>query len=259
VKNRIFARANEALWLFFLGVTLVAALVACASKQETLNVAVAANFTEPAKEIGQLFQQTTGKTVLPSFGSTGQLLAQITQDAPFDVLLAADQESPRKAIAAGFAVQESLFTYAVGRVVLFSGNLDLSHGEDVLRSGRFERLAIANPAIAPYGAAAVEALKSMALYEQLRGRFVQGNDIAQTFQFVETGNAELGFVALSQVLGKSHQSVWTVPDNLYSPIRQDAVLLKKAERKETARAFIAFLKSEPAMKIIEKYGYRSMP
>lgn len=259
VRPRFSARMRKALWLAALVVAVSACIASCASTQETVNVAVAANFTEPAKEVGALFQQTTRHTVLTSFGSTGQLLTQITQDAPFDIFLAADQESPKRVIAAGLGVEDSLFTYAVGRVVLFSRSLDLSNGDQVLRGGRFEKIAIANPSTAPYGVAAVEAMKSMGLYEQLSAKFVQGNDIAQTFQFVETGNAEIGFVALSQVLDKSGKSVWTVPENLYSPILQDAVLLKKAAGKEAARAFLAFLKSAPAMRVIEKYGYRTVP
>jgi len=246
--------------IFFLTLSLLAlASVSCAPREDAVSVAVAANFIEPAKEVAKLFQQTNRRRVLPSFGSTGQLLTQITQDAPFDIFLAADQESPQKAIAAGFAEQDSLFTYAVGRVVLFSRSLDLSAGAEVLRNGKFEKIAIANPSIAPYGAAAVQAMKSLGLYEQLNPKFVQGNDIAQTFQFVETGNAEIGFVALSQVLGKGPESIWIVPENLYSPIRQDAVLLKKAASKEAARTFLAFLKSPSAIKIIEKYGYQTVP
>ena len=139
-----------------------------------------------------------------------------------------------------------------------AGN-DLSNGQEVLRRGRFEKIAIANPSTAPYGAAAVEAMKSIGLYEQLSAKVVQGNDIGQTFQFVETGNAEVGFVGQSQVLAKDPKLVWVVPDSWYSPIRQDALLLKKAAGKEAARAFVAFLKSGPAIKIIEKYGYRTVP
>ena len=191
----------------------------------------------------------------PASGSTGQLLTQIRQDAPFGVFLAADEDSPQKAIADGFAEQDSLFTYAIGRLVLFSGSLDLSNGADVLRAGEFDKIAIANPVTAPYGAAAVQVMKSLGLFERLSPRFVQGNDIAQTFQFVQTGNAEIGFVARSQTRQKDPRSVWIVPENLYSPIRQDAVLLKRAASKEAARAFLAFLRSAPAIEIIRKYGY----
>jgi molybdate transport system substrate-binding protein len=162
-------------------------------------------------------------------------------------------------VTAGLAAQDGPFTYAIGRVVLFSGSLDLSGGEQILRGEKFEKIAIANPATAPYGVAAVEAMKALGLYDRLSARFVQGNDIVQTFQFVETGNAELGFVAQSQVLGKASSSVWIVPENLYSPIRQDAVMLKKAEGKEAARAFVAFLKGPAAVAVIQKYGYQTGP
>jgi molybdate transport system substrate-binding protein len=220
---------------------------------------VAANFTAPAREIAGLFARSTGHRAALSFGSTGQLYTQITQEAPFEVFLAADQESPRKTIAAGFAEPGSLFTYAVGKLVLFSRSRDLTKGEAVLRAGKFDRIAIANPATAPYGAAALDTMKALGLYAQLSGKVVQGNNIAQTFQFVETGNAELGFVALAQVAGEEAKSIWIVPDTMYSSIRQDAVLLKKGVGNEAARSFIAFLTSSGAVRVIEKYGYSTMP
>ena len=230
-------------------------LAGCGQPEPPINVAVAANFTEPAKEIARLFEETTGHMVALSFGSTGQLLTQITQDAPFHVFLAADEASPKKAAAGGFGIESSIFTYSVGKVVLYSASLDLTNGEAVLRDGKFQKIAIANPDTAPYGAAAVETMKSIGGYEQLLSKIVQGNNITQAFQFVETGNAELGFVALSQVLGKDRKSIWIVPENMYSPIKQDAVLLKRGNEKDAARAFIAFLKSSEAVKVIEKYGY----
>jgi molybdate transport system substrate-binding protein len=226
---------------------------------QTVGVAVAANFAETAREIAQLFQKATGCRAVLSFASTRQLFTQITQDAPFEVLLAADQETPRKAVAAGLGLEDSVFTYAIGKIVLFSANLDLTNGEEVLHRGEFEKIAIANPLTAPYGTAALEAMKSLGLHERLAGKIVQGNNIAQTFQFVVTGNAELGFVALSQVGGKDAKSTWIVPDTLYSPIRQDAVLLKKGVGNECARRFIAFLKTGDALKVIEKYGYAGTP
>ena len=231
-------------------------LVSCASRgDKTVHVAVAANFTEAAKEIAQLFEQKTGNRVLLSFGSTGQLFTQITQDAPFEVFLSADEETPRKIVAAGLGLSDSVFTYAIGRLVLFSTTLDLTDGLSVLRAGQFQKIAIANPTTAPYGVAAMQVLKSLDLETALRGRVVQGNNITQTFQFVDTGNAEVGFVAWSQVIGKDSKSIWNVPQELYSPIRQDAVLLKKDPEVEAARAFIGFVKSAEAIKIIEKYGY----
>jgi molybdate transport system substrate-binding protein len=233
----------------------IAVLAACGQPQHTVHVAVAANFTEPAKEIARLFQETTPHTPIMSFGSTGQLFTQITQDAPFEVLVAADQETPRRAVDNGLALEDSLFTYAVGKIVLFSSSLDLSDGEAILRDAKFDKIAIANPSTAPYGAAAIEAMKALGLERSLKGKLVLGNNISQTFQFVETGNAELGFVALAQVVGRDPKSMWIVPDALYSPIRQDAVLLKKGAGNDAARAFIAFLKSPAALAVIEKYGY----
>jgi len=164
-----------------------------------------------------------------------------------------------KIIAQGFGGQDTLFTYAVGKLVLFSTTLDLSQGEATLRSGKFHKIAIANPATAPYGAAAVEAMKALGLYDGLRGKIVQGNNVSQTFQFVESSSAELGFVALSQVVGREQKTVWIVPDNLYSPIRQDAVLLNRGADNDAARTFMTFLKSPKAVKVIEKYGYKAAP
>jgi len=238
----------------------VVVLASCGRQTEqVVHVAVAANCTEAAKEIARIFEQQEGTRAVLSFGSTGQLFTQITQDAPFEVFLAADQETPRKAVTAGFGLTDSVFTYAVGKVVLFSTTLDFTNGEAVLREGTFEKIAIANPSTAPYGAAAMEIMKSLALNAHLARKIVQGNNITQTFQFVETGNAELGFVASSQVLGRDPKSVWIVPQPLYSPIRQDAVLLKKGSENKAALAFISFLKSPDTIKIIERYGYVGTP
>ena len=234
----------------------VLAFTSCVSRTETVGVAVAANFAQPAREIAELFDQATGYDTVLSFGSTGQLFAQITQDAPFEVFLAADRQAPVRTITAGLGIEDSVFTYAIGRIVLFSVNLDLTAGEDVLRRGSFARIAIANPVTAPYGMAALEVMESLGVYAALSGKIVRGNNIAQTFQFVETGNAELGFVAGSQVAGRNTPSVWVVPDNLYSPILQDAVLLRRGGENPGARAFVDFLKSAEAIRVIEKYGYQ---
>lgn len=252
VRNRPRQILQALFWCLTLGL-----LVSCGSRREqpVVSVAVAANFTEAAKEIAKLFEQRSGDHAVLSFGSTGQLFAQITQDAPFEVFLAADEETPRKTVAAGLGEADSVFTYAIGRIVLFSTTLDLTNGENTLREGRFEKIAIANPWTAPYGAAAIETMKSLGLDKTLAGKIVQGNNITQAYQFTETGNAELGFVALSQLAGKNPKSMWIVPQALYSPIRQDAVLLKKGAQNEAARAFISFLKSADSIKIIENYGY----
>jgi len=219
------------------------------------NIAVAANFTDAAKEIAAAFKARSGHEAVLSFGATGALYTQITQDAPFQVLLSADAERPKKAVDDGLGVSDSRFTYAIGKLVLWSKNADLVKGEATLKGGAFTKIAIANPTAAPYGAAAIEVLKALKLDETLQPKIVQGNSIAQTFQFIDTANAELGFIALSQLAGKSDGSRWMVPQTLYSPIKQDAVLLKKGASNEAATAFMTFLKGAEARAIIEKYGY----
>lgn len=219
------------------------------------NIAVAANFTDAAKEIAAAFKAKTGHEAVLSFGASGALYTQITQDAPFDILLSADAERPKKAVDDGLGVADSRFTYAIGKLVLWSKNPDLVKGEETLKAAGFNKVAIANPTAAPYGAAAVETMKALKLDEALQPKIVQGNSIAQTYQFIDTGNAELGFIALSQLAGKSEGSRWLVPQALYSPIKQDAVLLKKGAANAAAIGFMSFLKSAEARAIIEKYGY----
>ena len=233
---------------------LLGMLTASASADQT-NVAVAANFTEAANEIGAAFKAATGHDAVFSFGATGQLYTQITQDAPFEVFLSADNVRTVKAIEEGFGVKGTDFTYAIGKIVLWSANADLVTGEDTLKAGTFAKIAVANPETAPYGAAAVEAMKALGVYDGLQARIVQGTNIAQTYQFVETGNAELGFVALSQIAAGNKGSRWVVPAELYTPIKQDAVLLKKGEQSAAAKAFLDFLKGPAAAAVIEKYGY----
>lgn len=237
-----------------LAAALLLSATAGARAAET-NVAVAANFTEPAKEIAKAFEARTGHRAVLSFGSTGQFYNQIRQGAPFTVFLAADDVTPPKAVAEGLAVADSRFTYAVGRLVLWSRDPATVTDEGTLRRGAFDRIAIANPALAPYGAAAIQAMTKLGVYDALKPKLVQGNNIAQTYQFVETGNAEVGFVALSQVIARGEGSRWPVPEALHDPIRQDAVLLRKGEADEAARAFLAFLKGPEAAAVIARYGY----
>lgn len=218
-------------------------------------VAVAANFTDAAREIGVLFEKATSHKAVFSYGSTGQFFNQISQGAPFEVFLAADQATPKKAADDGYAVADSRFTYATGKIVLFSKEKRVVTGEATLKAGTFAKIAIANPATAPYGAAAVQAMKALGVYDALSPKIVQGNNIAQAYQFVDTGNAEVGFVALSQVARHDDGSRWIVPAALYAPIAQDAVLLKRGAGNEAARAFLSFLKGPEARKVIEKYGY----
>ncbi len=219
------------------------------------NVAVAANFTEVAKELAAAFKAKTGHEAVLSFGSSGQFYTQITQGAPFQVFLSADAARPRKLVDDGLAVPGSNFTYAIGKLVLWSKTPGLVKGEETLKAASFAKLAIINPIAAPYGAAAVETMKFLKVYDALKPKIVEGATVIQAFQFVETGNAELGFVALSQFTGPETGSRWLVPQELYSPIRQDAVLLKSGMSNEAATGFIAFLRSPKARAIIEKYGY----
>jgi molybdate transport system substrate-binding protein len=218
-------------------------------------VAVAANFTEPAKEIAALFKVKTGNEAVLSFGASGGFFTQIAHDAPFQVFLSADSERPKAAVEHGFAVPGTVFTYAVGTLVLWSKVIDVTNGEAALKAGAFSKLSIANPASAPYGAAAIETMKALGVYDAMQPKIVQGASIAQAFQFVDTRNAELGFVALSQLKGVTEGTRWVVPQTLYAPIRQDAVLLKKGENDEASKAFLAFLKGPEARAVIEKYGY----
>ena len=218
-------------------------------------VAVAANFTAPAKDIAAAFKAKTGHEAALSFGASGQFYAQIQQGAPFQVFLSADADRPKAAIDAGLAVADSRFTYAIGKLVLWSKSLDVSKGDEALKANGFAKLAIANPKAAPYGAAAVEAMTKLGVYDAIQPKIVQGASIGQAFEFVATGNAELGFVALSQVTDVTAGSRWMVPQALYAPIRQDAVLLKTGADDEASKAFLAFLKGPEARAIIEKYGY----
>ena len=218
-------------------------------------MAVAANFTEPAREIAALFKQKTGHEAVLIFGASGAFFSQITHGAPFEVFLSADEERPRLAIEQGFAIADSRFTYAIGKLALWSRVLDVTDGKAILAGGNFSKIAIANPNSAPYGTAAVETMKALGVFDALQSKLVQGNSIAQAFQFIDTRNAELGFVALAQLHGVSEGTQWLVPENLHSPIRQDAVLLKSAADDEPSKAFLAFLKGPEARKIIESFGY----
>lgn len=240
--------------------TLLVALVATVSNAQAdeISVAVAANFTAPMKQIAEVFEKETGHKIQAAFGATGKFYAQIKNGAPFDVLLAADDETPTKLVKENAAVAGSQFTYAMGKLVLWSAKPAIvDQAGEVLKKGGFDHIAFANPKLAPYGAAAVETLKSMGVYDTLQPKVVTGESIAQTYQFVSSGNALLGFVALSQVLkdGKIEGSSWVVPAKLYSPIRQDAVILEKGKGKPAAEALMKFLQADKAKAIIQSYGY----
>ncbi len=228
---------------------------------DEISVAVAANFTAPMQIIAAGFEKETGHKVQASFGATGKFYAQIKNGAPFEVLLAADDETPARLIRENAAVAGSQFTYAIGKLVLWSAKPAIVDGAgDVLKAGGFSHLAIANPKLAPYGAAAVEVMKGMGVYETAQPRIVTGESIAQTHQFISTGNALLGFVALSQVLkdGKIDGSAWIVPATRYAPIRQDAVILEKGKGKPAAEALMKYLKSEKTKAVVQSFGY-SLP
>jgi molybdate transport system substrate-binding protein len=224
-----------------------------------VQVAVAANFTAPMQKIAAEFEKDTGHKAVLAFGATGKFYAQIANGAPFEVLLAADDETPARLEADHLTVPGTRFTYATGKLVLWSAQDGYVDGQgQVLKTGHYAHLAIANPKTAPYGAAAVETLTRLNLYDRVQGKLVQGENVAQTHQFVSTGNAPLGFVALSQVYRDGRftsGSGWIVPANLHSPIRQDAVILAKGGANPAARALADYLKSNKARDIIRSYGY----
>jgi molybdate transport system substrate-binding protein len=233
-------------------------VVATTLHADEVSVAVAANFTAPMKQISAEFEKDTGHKVVTSFSSTGKFYAQIKNGAPFEVLLTADNETPTKLIKENAAVVGSQFTYAVGKLVLWSAKPGLVDGAgEVLKKGNFTHIALADPKLAPYGAAATEAMKTLGVYDSLLPKIVTAENIVQAHQFISSGNAELGFVALSQVLkdGKIEGSFWLVPANLYKSIRQDAVILEKGKGKPAADALMNYLKADKAKAIIKSFGY----
>jgi molybdate transport system substrate-binding protein len=235
---------------------LLVGLAAHAAAAAETQVAVAANFAEPAQKIAQAFEAKTGDKAVLSVGSSGQFLAQITHGAPFEVFLSADAERPASAEAQGYGVPGTRFTYATGRLVLWSAQPGLVDPKGaVLAKGDFAHIAIADPGAAPYGQAAVQAMQRLGVSQRLEPRIVKGASIAQAYEFVRTGAAELGFVALSQVIDDKSGSRWLVPQTAYDPIAQQAILLRPGEKNPAARAFLAFLKSPEARAIIRRYGY----
>ena len=233
-------------------------LAALPAHAEDISVAVAANFTAPMKLIAAEFEKDSGHKVVASFGSTGKFYAQIKNGAPFEILLAADDETPTKLVKEAVAISGSQFTYAVGKLVLWSAKPGLVDGAGaVLKKGDFAHLALAEPRLAPYGAAGVQTLKALGAYEAVAPKIVTAENITQAYQFISSGNAELGFVALSQVLkdGKIEGSSWLVPANLYTPIRQDAVVLEPGKGRAAVDALMKFLKGDKARAIIKSFGY----
>ena len=254
-------RFRRFLWLVII---LSAAVVSATAKAEEVTVAVATNFTAPMQKIAQAFEQDTGHKALLAFGATGKFYAQIKNGAPFAVFLSADDETPARLEKAGVAIAGTRFTYAVGRLALWSKNPSLVDDKgqvlqrDTTDKNNFKKLAIADPKLAPYGAAAIEVIERMGVIDKVRSKLVQGDSIGQAFQFVMTENAELGFVALSQISidGRITQgSAWVVPQNLYTPLKQDAVLLSFGKDNTAAIALMKYMRTESAQTIIRSYGY----
>jgi molybdate transport system substrate-binding protein len=235
------------------------ATLAGAAHAADVPVAVAANFTAPMEKIAVEFAKDTGHKAVLTFGATGNFYAQIRNGAPFMLLLAADDQTPARLEKEGAGVAGTRFTYAIGRLVLWSAKPGVVDDKgEVLAKGRFEHIAVANPTLAPYGAAAIETLSRLNLLEKVRPRLVQGENIGHAFQFVATGNAPLGFVALSQVMvdGRiAKGSAWVVPAGLHEPIRQEAVILSRGKDSAAAAALAAYLRSDKARAIIRSYGY----
>ena len=231
------------------------------ARADVVQVAVAANFTAPARALAEVFARTTGHEARLSFGATGAFYTQIKNGAPFDVLLAADDERPARLEKEGDTVPGSRFTYATGQLVLWSAKPGLVDDEGaVLKHGQFGKIAIANPKNAPYGAAAAEAMEKLGLAATLQPKLVTGESIGQTFNFIATGNAELGFVALAQVLegGKLKSgSMWVVPAQYHAPIIQDAVILNRAASNPAAKAWMELLKTPQSKALIRSYGYEA--
>ncbi len=236
---------------------VVAAFSPAAALAAETQVAVAANFTEPAKEIATAFKAATGHTAVLSFNSSGQFYAQMAHGAPYDVFLSADAERPARAEADGLGVTGTRFTYAIGRLVLYSKTPGLVDGAGAVlgKPSGFNKVSIADPAAAPYGVAAVQTMKKLGVYGALKPKVVIGSSITQAYQFVDTGAAELGFVAYSQVINVAGGSRWLVPVADHAPIDQQAILLYTGQNNPAAKAFLAFLKTPAAIAVIKKYGY----
>lgn len=246
-----------------LAALLVSACLTCEAAADQALIAVATNFRAVMSELVTSFEASNDHQIRFTAGATGALYAQVRSGAPFDAVFAADQRRPLLLEDEGFAVAGTRFTYAIGQLVLWSPNpaFDLEDGVAILRSGRFRKLAMANPRVAPYGLAAHQVLERLGLDAELKDRIVQGENIAQTHAMIATGSADLGFTALSFVTPFVTPSVsfWRIPAELYSPIRQDAVLMARAKDNDAARAFFAYAGSAQAREIIRSHGYLTDP
>jgi molybdate transport system substrate-binding protein len=243
----------------FLTSLLTACLLPRVAHAAEVIVAVAANFTAPMKVIAQSFERETGHKAVLVFGATGQLYAQIKNGAPFSILLSADDKTPERIEMERLGVASTRFTYATGKLVLWSTKADLVDGRgEILKSGEFEKIAIANPKLAPYGAAAMEVVQRLGLTAAVTPKIVEGANISQTLQFVSSGNAPLGFVALSQVFEGvriKEGSGWIVPSNMHKPIKQDVILLHSGKNNAAAQALMQYLRSDKAKAVIRSFGY----
>ena len=253
-------------FLICVSTLLLVTVAAQYSHAESLKVAVASNFSGTMKRLVKQFEQQTSHNVIVSYGSSGKLFAQIIHGAPFDLFLSADQELPSKLVALGHADSSQQFTYALGRLVLWSADSNaIDEKASRLKSGDYAHVALANPRFAPYGRAAIETLNALGLVVSSESKLVQGENVAQAYQFIHSGNAEMGFIALAQLYGEGldrldkrrqfHGSKWIVPDALYSPIRQDLVVLNRGQAKQIAQQFFDFMRGDVATSIISKSGY----
>lgn len=236
-------------------------IVSLNAQAETVLVAVASDFTKPMTEIVEVFNKATGHEASLAFGSSGKAFAQIQSGAPYEIYLSASEKYPIELEKSGYVVADSRFVYAVGKLVLWSAQPGyVDEQGNILKTGKFKHIALADPTHAPYGVVAEEVMKNLGVLDRLRPFFVMGENISQTYQFISTGNAELGFVGFAQIIdvktGKiGSGSGWIIPDTLHSPFRQSAVLLKKGANNQAALALMDFLKSPAALAIIQKYGF----
>jgi molybdate transport system substrate-binding protein len=228
------------------------------TEAKPVHVAVAANFSNTMQRLVTEFEKTSDYQIAVSFGSSGKFYAQIKQGAPYELFFSADQAKPDALQRDGLVITASRFTYAIGRLAVWSARPDfVNQIEFKLKQGAFNKLAIANPKAAPYGAAALEVLIHIGLIDATQSKLVRGENIAQTYQFVSSGNADLGFIALSQLFGRNvpQGSYWLVPDTMHQAIKQDVVLLRTAAKSQGAKAFLDFMHTDKARSIITEFGY----
>ncbi|OQX04717.1 MAG: molybdate ABC transporter substrate-binding protein [Thiothrix lacustris] len=240
-----------------LGLAITLSFSVASAWAEDVPVAVAANFTKPMEKIAADFEKATGNKAVLSFGATGKFVEQIKNGAPFQILVSADQKSPIKLEKEALAVLGTRYTYAIGKLVLWSAKPQFvdDKGTILKTNSDFEHIAIADPKVAPYGKAAMQVMEKMGVLDTLKPKMVQGESIGQTKEFVASGNAELGFVALSQVIKETTGSSWMIPQDLYSPLYQDVILLKTGESSAAAKALLDYLRSDAALAVIKDYGY----